>query len=118
MPLEKIKDGSFLPDFTNSLEGVQIPQLKTGDSAFPFEKWLMKPYTNAVLTPSQRYFNYRLSRARLVIEGACGQLKGRWRMLMRKSESAIQKSRTSHLNVWYCITFVLRWVTLSQESWI
>ena len=85
---KRIKDGSFLPDFTNSLEGVQIPQLIIGDSAFPFENWLMKPYTNAVLTPSQRYFNYRLSRARMVIEGAYGQLKGRWRILMRKSESA------------------------------
>ena len=84
----KIQEGSFLPDFSNSLEGVMIPPLIIGDSAFPFEKWLMKPYTNAVLTPKQRYFNYRLSRARMVIEGAYGQLKGRWRILMRKSESS------------------------------
>ena len=47
----KIQEGSFLPDFSNSLEGVMIPSLITGDSAFPFEKWLMKPYRNAVLTP-------------------------------------------------------------------
>ena len=85
---KRIKEGSFLPDFTNRLDGVQIPPLIIGDSAFPFEKWLMKLYTNAVLTPSQRYFNYRLSRARMVVEGAYGQLKGRWRILMRKSESA------------------------------
>ena len=48
---------------------------------------MMKPFTNSVLTKEQRYFNYRLSRARMIIEGAFGQLKGRWRVLMRKCES-------------------------------
>lgn len=47
----------------------------------------MKSFTNAVLSPKQRYYNYRLSRARMVSEGAYGQLKGRWRVLLRKSES-------------------------------
>ena len=54
----------------------------------------MKPYTNAVLTPKQRYFNYRLSRARMVTEGAYGQLKGRWRVLLRKCESSSTNVRT------------------------
>ena len=54
----------------------------------------MKPYTNAVLSPQQRYFNYRLSRARMVTEGAYGQLKGRWRVLLRKSESSKIHVRT------------------------
>ena len=58
-----------------------------GDGAFPFHTWLMKPYSNAHLTPQQRYFNYCLSRARMVTEGAFGQLKGRWRILLRKWES-------------------------------
>ena len=58
-----------------------------GDSAFQFQAWLMKPFTNAVLTPQQHYFNYRLSRARMVTEDAYGRLKRRWRVLMRKCES-------------------------------
>ena len=65
-----------------------------GDSAFPMATWLMKPYTNAVLTPKQRYFNYRLSRARMVTEGAYGQLKGRWRVLLRKCENSSTNVRT------------------------
>ena len=88
---QQIKNGVFLPAFTNKLHGTSIPPLIIGDSAFPFEEWLMKPYTNSVLLPRQRYFNYRLSRARMVIEGAYGQLKGRWRILMRRSESHHQE---------------------------
>ena len=59
-----------------------------GDSVFPFRSWLMKPYTSAVLTPSQQHYNYRLSRARISTEEAYGELKGRWRILQRKCESA------------------------------
>ena len=53
----------------------------------------MKPYTDANLTEEQRYFNYRLSRARMVTEGAYGQLKGRWRVLLRKCESSADQTK-------------------------
>ena len=73
---------------------VSIPPLIVGDSAFPMQTWLLKPYTNATLSPKQGYFNYRLSRARMVTEGAYGQLKGRCRVLLRKSESNKENVRT------------------------
>ena len=71
-----------------TVRDVTVPPLIVGDSAFPLCSWLLKPYTNAVLTPQQHYFNYRLSRARMVTEAAYGQLKGRWRVLFRKNESS------------------------------
>ena len=46
----------------------------------------MKPYGHANLTPEEAYFNYRLSRARMVDERAFGQLKSRFRVLYRKLE--------------------------------
>ena len=84
----KITCGQTIPDIGKDVEGVNVPQRILGDSAFPFQSWLMKPYTSAVLTPSQQYSNYRLSKARMSIEEAYGELKGRWRVLQRKCESA------------------------------
>ena len=84
---QNIEEENLIPEIGKEINGTIIPPLLLGDSAFPFHTWLMKPYTNAVLTPKQRNFNYRLSRARMVTEGVYGQLKGRWRVLLRKCES-------------------------------
>ena len=73
-------------EMAKEVGNVDIPPVIVGDAAFPLRTWLMKPYTDAVVSPEQKYFNYRLSRARMVTEGAYGQLKGRWRVLLRKNE--------------------------------
>ena len=44
----------------------------------------MKLYTNIVLSEEQDYFNYRQNQVRMVVEGAYGQLKDRWQVLIRK----------------------------------
>ena len=93
----KITRGQTIPDIGKDVEGVNVPPLILGDSAFSFQSWLMKPYTSAVLTSSQQYFNYRLSRARMSIEEAYGELKGRWRILQRKCESAQEEVRDNTL---------------------
>lgn len=91
-----IQDG-LLPNVGKAVGEVNVPPLIIADSAFPLRTWLMKPYTNAVLSPQQRYFNYRLSRGRMVTEGAYGQLKGRWRVLLRKNESDKEHVRLATL---------------------
>lgn len=85
--LVSIQDG-FIPTIGKTVGGVTLPSLIVRDSRFPLWTWLMKPFTNAVLTPQQQCFNYHLSRACMVIEGAYGQLKDRWMVLLRKSESS------------------------------
>ena len=92
-----IQDNDLIQNIGQQVGKSIIPPLILGDSAFPLQPWLMKPYTNAVLTPEQRNFNYRLSRARMVTEGAYGQLKGRWRALLRKSESSAAEVKKAAL---------------------
>ena len=73
----RIQEGKYLPHVGKRVGAQTIPPLVVADSAFPFQIWLMEPFTNTVLTEKQRHFNYRLSRTRMVTEGACGQVKGR-----------------------------------------
>lgn len=69
----------------------------------------MKPYAHSDLTRKQSYLNYRLSRARMVTEGAFGQLTGRWRVLLRRCESSRDAVRLATMN---CI--VLHNVSIDQ----
>ena len=58
-----------------------------GDSAYAIQSWLMKPFThNSDLTSQQRNYNYRLCRARIVVENAFGRLKARWRRLTKRND--------------------------------
>ena len=62
-----------------------MPLVILGDSAYPLLQWLMKPYLeNSATTPQEHNFNYRHSRARMVVENSFARLKGRWRCLLKR----------------------------------
>lgn len=64
----------------------KLPFFVIGDDAFAMGRRLIKPFVplkGARLTEDQRIFNYRLSRARRVVENAFGIMASKWRVLSR-----------------------------------
>ena len=47
-----------------------IPYMIIADDAFPLKQYIQKPYSQVGLTIEKRIFNYRLSRARRIVENA------------------------------------------------
>ena len=64
-----------------------------GDDAFALGEHMMKPFPSKELTAAQRIFNYRLSRARRVVENTFGILSTRFRILRREIDMEPEGAR-------------------------
>jgi len=76
--LLKIPEPGTLPNSEKKL-----PFVFVGDDAFALTENFMKPCGQTGLTAEQRIFNYRLSRARRVVENSFGILVSRFGVLQR-----------------------------------
>ena len=77
-----VPDPSPFPGYDDG----KLPYHFVADDAFMMCERLMKPYPTTRLTQEQRIFNYRLSRARRVVENAFGILATRFRIFRREIE--------------------------------
>ena len=64
------------------------------DDAFALKTWLMKPFAKRNLTREERIFNYRLSRARRVVENAFGILANRFQVFLTTMRQQSHTVRT------------------------
>ncbi|KAF3844274.1 hypothetical protein F7725_013615 [Dissostichus mawsoni] len=84
---ESLRDGSLQLPPDTVIPGAErlalLPHVFVGDEAFPLMDNLLRPFPGRYLTRERRMFNYRLSRAMLVVELAFGILSSQWRMFRR-----------------------------------
>ena len=75
----------------SKINGTSLPYVFVGDEAFPLKTYLMRPFPRHDLRPTARneqqlqrsIYNYRLSRARRLIENVFGIWSARWRVFKR-----------------------------------
>ncbi|XP_066461945.1 uncharacterized protein [Eleutherodactylus coqui] len=80
--MQILRDGVTLPapqPFPGTTH--PVPFVMVSDEAFPLMPNLLRPYPRRGLNARKRIFNYRLSRARRVVECAFGIMVSQWRVL-------------------------------------
>jgi hypothetical protein len=95
----------------NNTLGMSENSIIIGDDGFPLRTNLMKPYSKTGLSHSERIFNYRLSRARRVVENAFGILLWRFRVFSRPIEL---KPDTVDKVIWALVVFTTGYEKLVQ----
>jgi len=77
-----------------------IPYFLVADDAFAMRENVMKPYPSRSLPLNQRLLNYRLSRARRVVENSFGVLTARFRIF--RSPINLDANKTKRLTLACC----------------
>ncbi|XP_071581133.1 uncharacterized protein [Temnothorax nylanderi] len=71
--------------------GPDLPYVIVADEAFPLTPYLLRPYSGKDgLSTEQRIYNYRLSRARRMIENLFGILASQWRIFRRPILASVE----------------------------
>lgn len=97
-------------------DNIDLPYVLLGDEAFALTEYMMRPYPRSgPLDRKKKVFNYRLSRARRVVECAFGLLRGRWR-IFAKPIIASDKTTTKIVQAAICLHNFLMKSELSMSD--
>ena len=67
-------------------DNIRVPYYILGDNAFALKRYCMNPFSRDSLSMRELVFNYRLSRARRVVENTFGIMAMRFRVLLKTIE--------------------------------
>lgn len=85
------------------------------DDAFPLKEYLLKPYSHhGPLTIKERVFNYRLSRARRIVENAFGILVSRFRIF--EKPIALSPEKADSIVKTTCVLH--NWLRMNSSSYL
>jgi hypothetical protein len=106
------------------VQNALFPYVFVADDAFPLKMYMMKPYAHRGLDRSERIFNYRLSRARRVVENAFGILASRFRVFRTeimlqpsKAESVVLAATVLHnFIIQHCCSLYIPGTSLDAED--
>lgn len=85
---------------------LEMPFVVLADDAFPLQENIMKPFSHEKLSTEERIYNYRLSRARRVVENTFGILANRFRVLLTTINLQPKKATTITLACCYLHNFL------------
>ena len=74
--------------------GPQIPFVFVGEEAFFLQQHMMRPFPGKLLPQQKKIFNYRLSRARRIVENAFDILAARFRVFRRPLMVSVENAET------------------------
>jgi hypothetical protein len=93
-----------------------MPFTVIGDAAFPLKTYLMRPYPGRDISLERRIFNYRLSRARNVVENAFGILTSRWQIF--KQSLSVHPNKVDAIVLATCILHNFHLKPADNQRWL
>lgn len=88
---QKLMNGTLGLPQPSPVNGITLPYVYVGDDAFALRNDFLKPFNRSQLNEKTRIFNYRLSRARRIIENVFGILVARFGILKNEINLDLDK---------------------------